>query len=111
MLARDIARVLWRRLLQVAWPAPQLAAAPSLRLLPETSAAAVDLLTMSVKADEEPAAAVRAAGSGCGAVPDPVQLWRLVAPTPPPSPCSVRCHLLASRCLWIDIDLYIYICI
>ena len=74
---------------QVAWPATKLEAAPSLRLLPETSAAAVDLLTMSVKAEDE-LAAVRAAGSGCGAVPEPVQLWRLDAAAPAPLHSSVR---------------------
>jgi len=67
----------------VAWPVTKLEAAPSLRLLPETSAAAVDLLTMSVRVEAKPAA-VRAAGSGCGAVPDPVQLWRLDTAAPAP---------------------------
>ena len=74
---------------QVAWPVTKLEAAPSLRLLPETSAAAVDLLTMSVRVEAKPAA-VRAAGSGCGAVPDPVQLWRLDTAAPAAMPCLVR---------------------
>ena len=85
---------------EVAWPAaPQLAPAPSLRLLPETSAAAVDLLTMSVKA-EEPAAVpliMGAAGSGCSAVPQPVQLWRPVAAVPPAQPRAVRVAAFLAR--------------
>ena len=71
---------------QVAWPVTKLAAAPSLRLLPETSAAAVDLLTMSVKAEESAPATT---GSGCGAVPEPVQLWRLATTSPASSPRTV----------------------
>ena len=79
----------------MAWPAaaPQLLApAPSLRLLPETSAAAVDLLTMSVKAEEPSsvAAMTDAAGSGCGDVPKPVQLWRPVAAVLPYPAHAVR---------------------
>ena len=73
----------------MAWPVTKLEAAPSLRLLPETSAAAVDLLTMSVKAEAEPAA-VRAAGSGCGAMPEPVQLWKLDSAAPAPVQSVVR---------------------